>query len=303
RSFSSSIFQTSLSKRCRIPAQPGIHDPITSIEAHADPDIIPYPYKEITRELGFTCYMESLDKFAAFKAILAYMHEFKVLLIRRPFRGFLISDNRDFSPVLVKLNELGCPFLAAQLNAKGEILEWHGLNKNTQNNNSELVSTCESYSRRLVILWDLKRCRVPKGIPYDAVAGNIKSFLAGKGIDAPITIFNVYGDASKLPKSFIKACNKTGISIIDEKDTDSVLKTILVDMVISSIDEPFKSQILLISGRGLRHFKPVLRSINLHTKCVLLAIPNLKKERPNILMDFGEFVWEWPAMAMGAASA
>ncbi|KAH9320275.1 hypothetical protein KI387_022044, partial [Taxus chinensis] len=176
--------------------------------------------------------------------------------------------------------------------------------------NAEL-STSESC--QLGIFWDLRGCRVPRGVPYDTVAANIKCFLTSHDIDERITTFNVYGDASKLPQTFIKACNKTGIKIIDEKDKDSALRAMLVDMVIYAIDssspfmvmhaiDPPPSKILLISGRRSGDFFPLLCSLHTRWLRILLAVPNLKKTCPYMLRDFGKTMWEWSAMAMAGCA-
>ncbi|KAH9300851.1 hypothetical protein KI387_012434, partial [Taxus chinensis] len=296
----------------------GIREPITDIVVYGEADTIPQVHV-ILREIGIHYCPDSWIKNSVFTNILRGLWN----NVAYPSTAliFLISANKDFARALFKLEERGYPSVAAQLNDKAEVLEWPetstlsktGLVQDTSeyeptsenekelNKNSEPTS-CESKSSavgELAIFWDLRRCPVPKGVPYDTVAANIKCFLTRNGIHDQITTFNVYGDASKLPKAFIKGCSKTGIDLIDEKDEDSVQKTMLVDMIVSATDhvggyDPYK--LLIITARKLRDFSPFLWCLQNHRRELLVAVPNLK--RKCTVMKEADYAWKWPEMAM-----
>ncbi|KAH9305667.1 hypothetical protein KI387_010071, partial [Taxus chinensis] len=289
----------------------GIDDIITDFNAYGT--MSAPQLDEVIKEIGL---LVDLDEEEVFRSILCHIYQF--LWPTTPKKiVVLISANRDFARALRKLEERHFTFVVVQLTNDGEVLEWPEMNslngerlqpnalESESNPNDQTRAepcSCELEPARsqFGIFWDLEVCGVPKGVPYDSIAVNIKKYLNRHGINEEITTFNVYGDFSTVPQAFLEACNKTGISIIDEKK-NSVEKTIIVDMLTFDIDcvFPSTSTILLISDRK---FSPAFVYLQRSAITFLLAVPNLKTTDPYVIRQAKEFVWEWPEMAADGGS-
>ncbi|GLJ08661.1 hypothetical protein SUGI_0093170 [Cryptomeria japonica] len=213
----------------------GLHDKI--ITFFYSYGLVEFPYPDDHRREGIPYSCEP-DKNGLYREMLKSTCTFLRGKFLLPPRIFFISANRDFTHALYKLKERCYPFVVAQINNNGELLEW--LEMSSVNVKNSEPNICEDHKT----------------------------------------------------KSFIEACNKTGISMIDNKDI-SVMKSIVTDVLIFSLDYPYHSTILLISGKisvkGYNRFRFVLNSMESE---LLIVVPDLKEPYCELNRDYS--VWEWP---------